>query len=1295
MPNPPYFHPSRLPSHLVASPQMQIPKIRRPNLAPPPPPTLPVLQLPSDPEIAVPIVVQGRPERQGAFLTWIADERPTERIRSGQLIRLTTGHLRSGLGRLANIVFTQRHWVTWRIEGAPGNCGLRVPVSWAFLDSTESLDHDRLYRYLPDVPAPHRSLADDPLLLSGPENPYEFDSDSSTTYGYTLGTHTRRPIDSRVNTNLPISNDYGPLTSLTPPGARHFSSHSYSSTSTLNSPTMQQSQSSPAANTGNDQTLSADRPSASIERLRAASLVKSSSAIRVNAEPNTPSSGNPWGSPRAVSPVNRTGLSYAAMSVRPASPSLASTAPPVTADAGPASTEQQAVANAATPATPATESTVTEVKVKTEEVEPTLDTGRTRSGRLPSAPKKKASKPRGKKANKRERKQPAETEDELHVPSSSDVSSPSPPSAAPRQPSDVRKRRRVSTDTGDNFDENTGTVDRVQVSPPPISHNTLQAVNEAILVSSTSPVSGGEERDDPPAVTTSDIEPEDVVMRSPDGSGHASNHPRTSTASTLTDPELTRPYTPLPSPGQRPAEGQPAPRRSRPPYGSTAMIRQYIEDQNPPLRTIQSPVHRVYTENDIEDLYTPAGSPDARQTRDLPPHLTPVAGPSHPMNPAAQVDVPFLAQGDATPPALYAAELASASQARASAADKGKGVLRRMFDNPLDFPYGDALDRPPPPARSPSILHPHPVHYAPGPFNVPPAAPIALPTSAPIPPSTLPAGPIAPLAPAPGAPPPRTMTRTPPGGWIPIQGDDLDWAYQNILQSQIEEWDREEGESLFIHFPGQGSEDKGHHGRLTTAETIFTVHLRAPNARITQPIPAIKPTTPNSKPTFYRVSDLTPQQRAEFIRRPFVSTVDGTIGVFSTSREPPTFIGGWWQPERLGKTDEEIVLGFLKGLTSKEIYDLVRSLIAVDIGTGGRWRHLTVEEAHRLVLKSVRVRQIRVREGRDDSDEAPVVLLYIESPTSDANGWHAFRTRVREFAFGAQITPLARAPFLRYQAGTARLWSSAQSAPGEEVVAVVVAAHEEVVAVVAVTSDARIPTVNIHDKQPPTDVSLAPGTPLLHPRETTVSPAPADLDDRMEELGDGAASAALPNLPSRLDIHRGRPPRALLRPTAGQPNIPSGRRTKASLKVCSLNLNGKGGSAGSPNQKWNELNQLLREDKIGLLCLQETHLNDEEVNMLNNLYGRRMAIWNSPSEAASSRQGVAMVLNRELVDTANVQFYEIVPGRAVLLRFHWHADRYLTVLNVYAPNAPHDNAAFWRLLLQLAETGQLCPQTSW
>ncbi|EPS99236.1 hypothetical protein FOMPIDRAFT_1030950 [Fomitopsis schrenkii] len=71
---------------------------------------------------------------------------------------------------------------------------------------------------------------------------------------------------------------------------------------------------------------------------------------------------------------------------------------------------------------------------------------------------------------------------------------------------------------------------------------------------------------------------------------------------------------------------------------------------------------------------------------------------------------------------------------------------------------------------------------------------------------------------------------------------------------------------------------------------------------------------------------------------------------------------------------------------------------------------------------------------------------------------------------------------------------------------------------------------------------------------------------------------------------------------------------------------------------------------------------------------------NSEGVRATAAHGVAFILNRELVDIADIHMKEIVPGRAAYINMHWHAEKQITILNVYAPNGATDNQDFWKKL---------------
>ena len=171
-----------------------------------------------------------------------------------------------------------------------------------------------------------------------------------------------------------------------------------------------------------------------------------------------------------------------------------------------------------------------------------------------------------------------------------------------------------------------------------------------------------------------------------------------------------------------------------------------------------------------------------------------------------------------------------------------------------------------------------------------------------------------------------------------------------------------------------------------------------------------------------------------------------------------------------------------------------------------------------------------------------------------------------------------------------------------------------------------------------------------------------------------------------------------------QPNIPpsnpgpypcskKGRNTRANIKIASLNINGRSApDAPRRPSKWNTIHSLMRDERIGVLAIQESHLQQSDIEYIHRLYGRRLLVLNSADPSSHNARGVAFVMNRELVDISNPVFSELHPGRAALLTFHWHNNTTLTLLNVYAPNSPHDNASFWTSLrLSLDSPNIQCP----
>jgi exonuclease III len=137
---------------------------------------------------------------------------------------------------------------------------------------------------------------------------------------------------------------------------------------------------------------------------------------------------------------------------------------------------------------------------------------------------------------------------------------------------------------------------------------------------------------------------------------------------------------------------------------------------------------------------------------------------------------------------------------------------------------------------------------------------------------------------------------------------------------------------------------------------------------------------------------------------------------------------------------------------------------------------------------------------------------------------------------------------------------------------------------------------------------------------------------------------------------------------------------RAHLTIATVNINGRTHlSDGQRVCKWNAVHATAKKKRIGIIAVQETHLDDAELNRITNLYGRRLTIYNSPlpgRELASA--GVAFVLNREVVETGSPEVVVLVPGRAILLQIEWKKGQKSTLLNIYAPNDPVEQCAFWK-----------------
>lgn len=139
-----------------------------------------------------------------------------------------------------------------------------------------------------------------------------------------------------------------------------------------------------------------------------------------------------------------------------------------------------------------------------------------------------------------------------------------------------------------------------------------------------------------------------------------------------------------------------------------------------------------------------------------------------------------------------------------------------------------------------------------------------------------------------------------------------------------------------------------------------------------------------------------------------------------------------------------------------------------------------------------------------------------------------------------------------------------------------------------------------------------------------------------------------------------------------------GKNTSVSLMIVSLNMRGHGTLGHhNTNNKWMQINQLTRTNKIGILAIQEAHLTEDFAEQINELFNRRLLVlW---SQGDNSRaKGIAFVINKEIISTeSNMKIDNVIPGRAAILAIQWHNNLKIKIMNVYTPNGDADNESVW------------------
>jgi hypothetical protein len=139
-------------------------------------------------------------------------------------------------------------------------------------------------------------------------------------------------------------------------------------------------------------------------------------------------------------------------------------------------------------------------------------------------------------------------------------------------------------------------------------------------------------------------------------------------------------------------------------------------------------------------------------------------------------------------------------------------------------------------------------------------------------------------------------------------------------------------------------------------------------------------------------------------------------------------------------------------------------------------------------------------------------------------------------------------------------------------------------------------------------------------------------------------------------------------------------KKKANINIATLNINGATAPTHNMDliEKWSMINRTIRENKIAILALQETHLDERRASDINRCFQKSFDLhysYDLTNPRASA--GVAFIINKALISPNNVKVVTLIPGRAAVLTLTWSETQKTTIINIYAPVDRQSQPGFW------------------
>ena len=109
--------------------------------------------------------------------------------------------------------------------------------------------------------------------------------------------------------------------------------------------------------------------------------------------------------------------------------------------------------------------------------------------------------------------------------------------------------------------------------------------------------------------------------------------------------------------------------------------------------------------------------------------------------------------------------------------------------------------------------------------------------------------------------------------------------------------------------------------------------------------------------------------------------------------------------------------------------------------------------------------------------------------------------------------------------------------------------------------------------------------------------------------------------------------------------------------------------------------------KIAILCISESHSDNDQIIKLNSLYGPNLHFLHSHDPLNPRSKGIVIVMNKNNIKSPPSNIHIISPGRTINFDINWPENKKLNISAIYAPNAPNNNTELWNKILTSIENG--------